>query len=80
MDVRSMSGSIFVFCPYVCLYKEENPRYSVFKLIASAHAWWSLTSWKLSFTASIVSQLDKCIKFTAFRGVIFYSVQSFLSP
>ena len=28
----------------------------------------------------IVSQLDKCLKFTAFREVILYSLQSFLSP
>ena len=27
-----------------------------------------------------MSQLDKCLKFMAFQGVILYSVQSFLSP
>ena len=27
-----------------------------------------------------MSQLDKSLNFTAFRGVILYSVQSFLSP
>ena len=35
----------------------------------------------LSFSQiSTVSQLGKCLTFTAFRGVILYSVQSFLSP
>ena len=29
--------------------------------------------------STIVPQLDKCLKFTAFRGVILYRVQSFLS-
>ena len=28
----------------------------------------------------IVSQLDKCLKFMAFQGVILHRVQSFLSP
>ena len=28
----------------------------------------------------MVPQLDKCLKFVAFQGVIVYRVQSFLSP
>ena len=30
--------------------------------------------------ATIVPQLDKCLKFLAFQGIILYRVQSFLSP
>ena len=29
---------------------------------------------------TVVSQLSKCLKFMAFRGVILYGIQSFLSP
>ena len=30
--------------------------------------------------STIVSQLNKCLKFVTFRGVILYRIQSFLSP
>ena len=40
-----------------------------------------LVRWDLTFKEILITtQLDKCLKFMAFQGVIFYREQSFLSP
>ena len=39
-----------------------------------------MPNWNFLLAASIVPQLDKCLKFMAFREVILHRVQSILSP
>ena len=57
---------------------DNNPIHTTLsKSLYTQHAWRQTTA-EQSLTA-IVPQLDKCVKFMAFRRVILYSAQSFLS-